>query len=189
VNYRPIFVTTDIWNVSYETPHTTPDGEPATRLNLFFVAHDEPNELGGNGVIYRHPCDGLLFASVDEASWWAYEHGFLWVWAWSHAKPDKLDTPFGIAPTPQRHEGAPMRNVQYPSVEVTTDDLERTKRAANTTVPFRLPGEYDPQYLTCERQGCRFVQTRQRVVGVWDQPAHFVDPSTIFLLRCGHEVM
>lgn len=55
---------------------------------------------------------------------------------------------------------------------------------------WRKPdAEFEPTKLTCEVYSCPVHGTKQTVLGVWDQPAHFVDPSTIYLLACGHEVL
>lgn len=62
-------------------------------------------------------------------------------------------------------------------------------KVSDTMVRFGLPEEYDPSTIVCERQSCPCCGIEQEVVGAWDQPAHFVDPSRIYLLACGCEAM
>ena len=92
-------VTSNDWCVSYETPGS-PDG--GTRLHVFWVDHDAPNEMGGRSVVHRHPVAyGLLFADVEQASWYAYEHGFLGIWS---IGGEKLPAPFYVTATERRED-------------------------------------------------------------------------------------
>lgn len=83
---------------------------------------------------------------------------------------------------PDHFRDADARNVRLAR-------LHAAQRIADTTVPFKVPEEYDPTTMTCETHACPARGTTQVVVGAWDQPAHFVDPSRIYLLGCGCEAM
>jgi hypothetical protein len=86
---KPVqMVAPDDWNVSFETSSAY---EGAT-LHVFRVLPDEPNEFGGVGTIEHHPTHyGLRFVDVDEASWYAFEHGFSGLWSINY---ERLDEPF-----------------------------------------------------------------------------------------------
>lgn len=65
-----------------------------------------------------------------------------------------------------------------------------TNRGRNASVPWRKPDlETDPAKLTCETTSCPYHGRKVDVIGVWDQPPTFVDPSTLYLLWCGCEAL
>ncbi|MFE5037073.1 hypothetical protein [Streptomyces sp. NPDC056683] len=69
-----VHVTATAWGISYATG-TDIEG---ARLNVHGCDETAPNDMGGIGVVYRHPVyDGLTFHSVDEASEFAYNAGLL----------------------------------------------------------------------------------------------------------------
>lgn len=65
--------------VSYMCPagYETDELRNSVRLNLVRVYPDQPNEWGGKGVIKRMDHDGKLFPSVEEATEFAHERGYL----------------------------------------------------------------------------------------------------------------
>jgi len=54
------------------------DGDGGYTLKVYRVDNEAPNDMGGTGVIYRHPeHDGLHFPTWNAAQCHAYTHGFL----------------------------------------------------------------------------------------------------------------
>jgi hypothetical protein len=71
------------WCVSFETS----SAYEGALLHVYRVDNDAVNEWGGRGVVVHHPVHyGLRFESVDEASWYSFEHGFSGLWAVAHER-------------------------------------------------------------------------------------------------------
>ncbi|QDN64466.1 hypothetical protein [Streptomyces sp. S1D4-14] len=68
------YVTATSWGVSYPFG----GGKPGVTLNVYDWDDDVVNDMGGKGVLIRHPVhDGLWFADMAEAQGYALRYGLI----------------------------------------------------------------------------------------------------------------
>lgn len=66
------------WCVSYTTHSTA--YSPEAVLNVFKIDYQAANQWGGRGVVIRHPDDGRVFDTLDDARSYAMMHNLIHVY-------------------------------------------------------------------------------------------------------------